>query len=124
MSYKGQESERYRDRWKARTVHRSPQKASALPSHGGNTGSNPVGDAIYFNNLPRKAATGVPEVSRLHSLREPGEPPKLARRHPSERGRSFRPIGDLIGALVKVMQIATGEPKHRCPRHRSISRMP
>jgi len=32
------------------------------PSHGGNTGSNPVGDANQFNNLDRCQISGVPSV--------------------------------------------------------------
>jgi hypothetical protein len=35
-----------------------------LPSHGGNTGSNPVGDANKINGLWDKAETSVPIVSQ------------------------------------------------------------
>src|SRR5262249_49630926 len=43
-------------------AHRS---IASLPLfHGGNTGSNPVGDAIYINGLRHRAETSVPLVSR------------------------------------------------------------
>src|ERR1700730_6763248 len=44
-------------------------KAGLLPlSHGGNTGSNPVGDARFYNNLEDTAAIRVPAVSRTCRL--------------------------------------------------------
>src|SRR3984893_6565981 len=44
-------------------------KAGLLPlSHGGNTGSNPVGDARFYNNLEDPAAIRVPAVSRTCRL--------------------------------------------------------
>ena len=60
------------------------------PSHGGNTGSNPVGDAKQISDLSNKAAVGVPVMSRQGISRtgvrrwaedamksEPGSPMKL-----------------------------------------------
>jgi len=38
--------------------------------HGGNRGSNPLGDASYLCNLRSKAVIGVPVVSRLAHLEE------------------------------------------------------
>jgi len=45
-------------------VRRRPLVGRITPSHGGNTGSNPVGDANLFNILRGTAAICVPVVSR------------------------------------------------------------
>ena len=49
-------------------VYPSPQFAYLPLFHGGNTGSNPVGDAKNFNGLATKAETGVMFVSRMRSI--------------------------------------------------------
>jgi hypothetical protein len=52
-------------------VHGKP-KASLLPLfHGGNRGSNPLGDAIKINQLVRSTSGGVLEVCRTYPI--PGD---------------------------------------------------
>jgi hypothetical protein len=67
-------------------------------SHGGNTGSNPVGDANKINGLGDKAETSVPFVSRLAHFRLALHQPKIG---------SVQPHGlAMPGALVGPCPLA------------------
>src|SRR3954447_19273889 len=48
-------------------VRRCPQSTVRLPSHGGNTGSNPVGDASFLNHLNAQSRGRVQNLSHIRA---------------------------------------------------------